>query len=140
MSVDIFSPYTIVMEDMDQENINNSTDQNGGLSVTDENIRVVIGKYYTPTISESQKGVVITFVPKGHSGPEAVVWFETAKKGYNKKPIFTNRWVMVDCDLRGIHELLDKFFLLTQGDFDVTRITLSRIAHEVVEELHRRPN
>ena len=108
--------------------------------LTDQNIRLIISNYYTPTISESSKGVVVTLSPKGHSGPNAVVWFETAKKGFRKKPISTNQWMMVDCDLKPIHELLNKHFLLTEGDFNLTRITLSRIAHEVVKELHSKTN
>ena len=103
--------------------------------LTDQNIRLIISTYYTPTISESSKGVVVTFSPKGHSGPNAVIWFETAKKGFRKKPISTNRLMMVDCDLRPIHELLDKYFLLKEGDFDVTRITLSNLAHESLMEV-----
>lgn len=126
MSVDLIPPGTIVMDISPMENTE---------KITDQNIRLIVRKYYTPTISESSKGVVVTFVPNGHSGPEAVVWFEQAKRGFFRKPISTNRWMMVDCDLRPIHELLDKYFLLKEGDFDVTRITLSNLAHESLMEV-----
>ena len=115
--------------------MDNSTDQNPQLTVTSVNIREVIHKYYTPMVSESSKGVVVTFVPNGHSGPEALVWFENAKRGFFRKPISTNRWMMVDCDLRPIHDLLNKYFLLTEGDFNITRLTLSNLAHEVLMEV-----
>lgn len=108
-------------------------------NITDQNIRLIVQKYYTPTITESSKGVVVTFVPKGHSGPEAIVWFEKGKRGFRRKPISTNEWMMVDCDLKGIHELLHKYFSLSEGDFNVTRLTLSQIAHEVVRSLHSNP-
>lgn len=115
--------------------MDNSTDQNPQLTVTSVNIREVIHKYYTPMVSESSKGVVVTFVPNGHSGPEALVWFENAKRGFFRKPISTNRWMMVDCDLRPIHDLLNKYFLLREGDFNITRLTLSNLAHEVLMEV-----
>ena len=130
MSVDYFPPDTIVMGISPMENLEN---------ITDQNIRLIVTKYYTPTITESSKGVVVTFVPKGHSGPEAVVWFENAKRGFQRKPISMGEWMMVDCDLKGIHELLNKYFSLSEGDFNVTRLTLSQIAHEVVRSLYSNP-
>ena len=135
MSVDLIPPDTIVINKSPTENMDNSTDQNPLLTVTSVNIREVIHKYYTPMVSESSKGVVDTFVPNGHSGPEAVVWFEQAKRGFFRKPISTNRWMMVDCDLRPIHDLLNKYFLLKEGDFNITRLTLSNLAHEVLMEV-----
>lgn len=108
--------------------------------LTDQNIRLIIANYYTPTINETSKGVCVTFSPKGHSGPSAVVWFEPAKKTFYRKPVSMNQWMMVDCDLEPIHELLNKHFLLREGDFNLTRISLSRIAHEVVRELHSKTN
>lgn len=122
------------------KNPSDSTDQNVALSVTDVNIRKIISQYYTPTITESSKGVVVTFTPKGHSGPEAIVWFENAKKGFQRKPISTNQWMMVDCDLKPIHELLSKYFTITEGDFNVTRMTLSAIAHETLKGFQGKSN
>jgi hypothetical protein len=128
------------MKDHTMKNPSDSTDQNVALSVTDVNIRKIISQYYTPTISESSKGVVVTFTPKGHSGPEAIVWFENAKKGFQRKPISTNQWMMVDCDLKPIHELLSKYFTITEGDFNVTRMTLSSIAHETLKGFQGKSN
>ena len=140
MSVDLIPPDSIVMKDHTMKNPSDSTDQNVALSVTDVNIRKIISQYYTPTISESSKGVVVTFTPKGHSGPEAIVWFENAKKGFQRKPISTNQWMMVDCDLKPIHELLNKYFTITEGDFNVTRMTLSSIAHETLKGFQGKSN
>jgi hypothetical protein len=128
------------MKDHTMKNPSDSTDHNVALSVTDVNIRKIISQYYTPTISESSKGVVVTFTPKGHSGPEAIVWFENAKKGFQRKPISTNQWMMVDCDLKPIHELLNKYFTITEGDFNVTRMTLSAIAHETLKGFQGKSN
>lgn len=140
MSVDLIPPDSIVIHRMDHNIPNNSTDHNVALSVTDVNIRKIISQYYTPTIDESSKGVVVTFTPNGHSGPEAIIWFENAKKGFKRKPISTNEWMMVDCDLKPIHELLSKYFTITEGDFNVTRMTLSSIAHETLKGFQGKSN
>lgn len=100
-------------------------------NVTDHNIRLIVDKYYSPQVEESSKGIVLRFVPnRGNTLPEALVWFETAKRGFNNKPLSQNVWMMVDCDLKPLHELLHKHFHLNEGDFNITRTTLSSIAYD----------
>jgi hypothetical protein len=107
----------------------------GPSNVTDHNIRLIVQKYYTPQVDESSKGIILRFVPnRGNSLPEAIVWFEKGKKGFTNKPLSQNVWMMVDCDLRPLHELLHKHFHLNEGDFNVTRTTLSSIAYETISE------
>jgi len=107
----------------------------GPSNVTDHNIRLIVQKYYTPQVDESSKGIVLKFVPnRGNSLPEAIVWFEKGKKGFTNKPLSQNVWMMVDCDLKPLHELLHKHFHLSEGDFNVTRTTLSSIAYETISE------
>lgn len=109
--------------------------QDGPSNVTDHNIRLIVQKYYTPQVDESSKGIILRFVPnRGNVLPEAIVWFEKGKVGFNRKPISQNVWMMVDCDLRPLHELLHKHFHLNEGDFNVTRTTLSSIAYETISE------
>ena len=104
-------------------------------NVTDHNIRLIVQKYYTPQVDESSKGIILRFVPnRGNVLPEAIVWFEKGKVGFNRKPISQNVWMMVDCDLRPLHELLHKHFHLSEGDFNVTRTTLSSMAYETISE------
>ena len=103
--------------------------------LTDDNIRLIVRKYFTPQVEESSKGIVLKFVPnRGNSLPEALVWFHKGKTGFNKKPLSQNVWMMVDCDLKPLHELLHKHFHLSEGDFNVTRTTLSSIAYETISE------
>ena len=107
----------------------------GPSNVTDHNIRLIVQKYYTPQVDESSKGIVLKFVPnRGNSLPEAIVWFEKGKKGFTNKPLSQNVWMMVDCDLKPLHELLHKHFHLSEGDFNITRTTLSSIAYETISE------
>jgi hypothetical protein len=103
--------------------------------LTDDNIRLIVRKYFTPQVEESSKGIVLKFVPnRGNSLPEALVWFHKGKTGFNKKPLSQNVWMMVDCDLKPLHELLHKHFHLSEGDFNITRTTLSSIAYETISE------
>ena len=104
-------------------------------NLTDHNIRLIVQRYYTPQVDESSKGIILRFVPnRGNVLPEALVWFEKGKKGFVNKPLSQNVWMMVDCDLRPLHELLHKHFHLNEGDFNITRTTLSSIAYETISE------
>ena len=107
----------------------------GPSNVTDHNIRLIVQKYYTPQVDESSKGIILRFIPnRGNVLPEAIVWFEKGKRGFVNKPLSQNVWMMVDCDLRPLHELLHKHFHLNEGDFNITRTTLSSIAYETISE------
>ena len=104
-------------------------------NLTDHNIRLIVQRYYTPQVDESSKGIILRFVPnRGNVLPEAIVWFEKVKKGFVNKPLSQNVWMMVDCDLRPLHELLHKHFHLNEGDFNITRTTLSSIAYDTISE------
>jgi hypothetical protein len=109
--------------------------QDESSNVTDHNIRLIVQKYYTPQVDESSKGIILRFVPnRGNVLPEALVWFEKGKKGFLNKPLSQNVWMMVDCDLRPLHDLLHKHFHLSEGDFNITRTTLSSIAYEHISQ------
>jgi hypothetical protein len=117
------------------EIIEMTPNNNDMTNVTDHNIRLMVQKYYTPQVDESSKGIILRFVPnRGNVLPEAIVWFEKGKKGFVNKPLSQNVWMMVDCDLRPLHELLHKHFHLSEGDFNITRTTLSSIAYETISE------
>jgi hypothetical protein len=109
--------------------------ENDMSKLTDHNIRLIVRKYFTPQVDESSNGIILRFVPnRGNVLPEAIVWFHKGKTGFNKKPLSQNVWMMVDCDLKPLHELLHKHFHLNEGDFNVTRTTLSSIAYETISE------
>jgi hypothetical protein len=108
-------------------------------NLTDHNIRLIVRKYFTPQVDESSNGIILRFIPnRGNILPEALVWFHRGKTGYNKKPISQNVWVMVDCDLNPLHEILHKYFHLSEGDYHITRSTLSSMAYELISEWGRK--
>ena len=104
-------------------------------NLTDHNIRLIVRKYFTPQVDENSNGIILKFVPnRGNSLPEALVWFHKGKKGFTNKPLSQNIWVMVDCDLKPLHEILHKYFHLSEGDYHITRSTLSSMAYEYINE------
>lgn len=107
----------------------------GPSKVTDDNIRLIVLKYFTPQVEESSNGIILRYVPnRGNVLPEAIVWFHKGKTGFSKKPLSQNVWMMVDCDLKPLHEILHKYFHLSEGDFNITRTTLSTMAYETIQE------
>lgn len=123
---------TIFINNMSDIQLMNG-DVYGPSKVTDQNIRLIVQKYFTPQIEESSKGIILRFVPnRGNVLPDAIVWFEKGKKGFTNKPLSQNVWMMIDCDLKPLHDILNKYFLLSEGDFSITRSTLSSIAYETV--------
>ena len=103
--------------------------------LTDDNIRLIVRKYFTPQVDENSNGIILKFVPnRGNSLPEALVWFHKGKKGFTNNPLSQNIWVMVDCDLKPLHEILHKYFHLSEGDYHITRSTLSSMAYEYINE------
>lgn len=107
----------------------------GPSKITDDNIRLIVQTYFTPQVEESSNGIILRFVPKrGNILPEAIVWFNKAKRGFSRKPLSQNVWVMVDCDLKSLHEVLHKYFHLTEGDYNLTRTTLSTMAYGIISE------
>ena len=109
--------------------------ENDMSKLTDNNIRLIVRKYFTPQVEESSQGIILRFIPnRGNILPEALVWFHKGKRGFSKKPISQNVWVMVDCDLNPLHEILHKYFHLSEGDYNITRSTLSSMAYEYITE------
>jgi hypothetical protein len=107
----------------------------GPSKLTDDNIRLIVLKYFTPKIEESSNGIILRYVPnRGNVLPEAIIWFHKGKTGFSRKPLSQNVWMMVDCDLKPLHEILHKYFHLNEGDFNITRVTLSTMAYETINE------
>jgi hypothetical protein len=136
--VDKYVDGTIFINNMSEDQpIYDRQDESSKL--TDHNIRLIVRKYFTPQVDESSNGIVLKFVPnRGNSLPEALVWFHKGKKGFTNKPISQNTWVMVDCDLKPLHEILHKYFHLSEGDYHITRSTLSSMAYELISEWGRK--
>ena len=135
--VDKYVDNTIFINNMSEDQPIYDRD-NDMYKLTDDNIRLIVRKYFTPQVDESSNGIILRFIPnRGNVLPEALVWFHKGKRGFSKKPISQNVWVMVDCDLNPLHEILHKYFHLSEGDYHITRSTLSSMAYELISEWGR---
>ena len=135
--VDKYVDITIFIHNMGYIELMNG-DVYGPSKITDDNIRLIVRTYFTPQVEETSNGILLRFIPnRGNVLPEALVWFHRGKSGYSRKPLSQNVWVMVDCDLKSLHEILHKYFSLNEGDYNITRQTLSTIAYEVISEWGR---
>lgn len=132
--VDKYVDITIFIHNMSEDQPIYERD-NKMSKITDHNIRLIVRKYFTPQVEESSEGIILRFIPnRGNVLPEAIVWFHKGKRGFSRKPLSQNVWMMVDCDLKPLHEILHKYFHLSEGDYHITRSTLSTMAYEYIND------
>jgi len=132
--VDKYVDITIFIHNMSEDQPIYERD-NKMSKITDDNIRLIVRKYFTPQVEESSEGIILRFIPnRGNVLPEAIVWFHKGKRGFSRKPLSQNVWMMVDCDLKPLHEILHKYFHLSEGDYHITRSTLSTMAYEYIND------
>jgi len=92
-----------------------------------EPIEKFIRDNYTPTITENKLGTMCLFKHNGGLIEDSVVYFERLKKGWNKKPIVSNRqFMIVDADTTDLIDFLSKYYNLDESNYqEVKRIILS---------------
>ena len=83
-----------------------------------DNIRDFIEENFTPRVNEDSKGMKVIF--DGQLG-EGVIWFERAKRGWSKKPISTNQYIIVDADLTHILTFLSRYYQINEDHYQEIR-------------------
>lgn len=100
-----------------------------------DDIQGFLRKNYTPRITEDKQGVKVIFKGRGNVLEDGVVWFQPAKKGWNKKPITQrNKYIIVDADTGGMLDVLNKYLSLDESHYPTVRRELINYAMETVEE------
>jgi len=83
-----------------------------------DDIQGFLRKNYTPRITEDKQGVKVIFKGRGNVLEDGVVWFQPAKKGWNKKPITQrNKYIIVDADTGGMLDVLNKYLSLDESHY-----------------------
>jgi len=96
-----------------------------------------IEKHFTPRVTEDKNGMCVTLTNTTEVMPECKVWFERAKKGWNKKPITgKNTYIIVESDTAPLLEFLNKYVGLTDDGQEYNMVRLS-IIHYVMEVLDK---
>ena len=97
-------------------------------------IELYIRENYTPTIIESRLGLCCLFKDKKGMNEDSVIYFESAKKGWNKKPIMNRQYVMVDADTSYLLEDLSQHFDLNEENYNEVSTSIRNHSRQMVEE------
>lgn len=102
-----------------------------------EEIEKFIDENFTPVVNDDGDNVTIIYEGKVGGIENGIVWMETAKKGWSKKPIQNkNKYIIVDADLTGVLEFLNRYYSLSEEDYGLVRRILIEHSMDSLEE-HR---
>ena len=98
-----------------------------------EPIEKFIRDNYTPTITENKLGTMCLFKHNGGLIEDSVVYFERLKKGWNKKPIVSNRqFMIVDADTTDLLDFLSKYYNLEEEDYTEIRRIIIQLSTDAI--------
>src|SRR5210317_616462 len=98
-----------------------------------DDVEKFINEFFTPQVAEDKRGMKVVYKSKT-SMDDGVVWFERAKKGWNKKPIQQNNFIIVDADMGGVLEHLNKYYNLSEKDYPHVRKTIIEMSIDVIDK------
>ena len=102
-----------------------------------EEIEKFIDENFTPVVNDDGDNVTIIYEGKVGGIENGIVWMETAKKGWSKKPIQNkNKYIIVDADLTGVLEFLNRYYSLSEEDYGLVRRILIEHSMDALGE-HR---
>jgi hypothetical protein len=100
-----------------------------------EEIERFIDENFIPKIDDNGDNVTIVYEGRVGGIENGIVWMETAKKGWKTKPIQNkNKYVIVDADLTGVLEFLNRYYSLQEEDYALVRKILIEHSMESLEE------
>lgn len=97
-------------EDINNENVEKNPHHNGDKKLSTDDLRKILLKNYTVSVSEDYNGVVVTY--RHNKGDhEGYVWLSPLKKGWMRKPITPKlNYGITGSDLNKVHDFLSKFY------------------------------
>lgn len=85
-----------------------------------EEIREFIEESFTPRVEEDMNGIKVVFTSTVGDG---IIWFEPAKRGWSKKPLSTNQYIIVDADLTHLLTFLNRYYQINEEHYhDIRRV------------------
>ncbi len=100
-----------------------------------EEIEKFIDENFTPLVNDNGDNVTIIYEGKVGGIENGIVWMETAKKGWSKKPIQNkNKYIIVDADLTGVLEFLSRYYSLSEEDYGLVRRILIEHSMDALNE------
>ena len=98
-----------------------------------DDVEKFINEFFTPQVAEDKRGMKVVYKSKT-SMDDGVVWFERAKKGWNKKPIRQNNFIIVDADMGGVLEHLNRYYNLSEENYPHVRKTIIQMSIDVIDK------
>jgi len=92
-----------------------------------------INDYFTPQVGEDKRGMKVVYKSKT-STDDGVVWFERAKTGWSRKPITQNHFIIVDADMGGVLEHLNRYYNLSEEEYPMVRRTIIDMSIDVINK------
>ena len=105
-----------------------------------ERLSKFIDKTHKVEVSESPKGLMITFVPLSEGQTtKSTVWMEPAKKTWLLKPIrYKNQYIIVDAQTKDLLDFLHTFINLDESNYQDVRRMIIHKSIKIMEDYVRR--
>jgi len=92
---------------------------------------------YTPMITENKEGLQCIFKHKEGITEDSIVYFEFAKKKWDRKPIISNRqYLIVDADTKDLLSFLHTFYNLDEEDYHQVRRLIIEMAMNAIDRFY----
>ena len=107
-----------------------TTLQRGIIFISMKEIREFIEESFTPRVDEDMNGVKVIF---SSTVGEGTIWFEPAKRGWNRKPLSTNQYIIVDADLTHVLTFLNRYYQLNEENYHDIRRMFIQLGMDMVD-------
>ena len=105
-----------------------------------EGVDKFLRDYFTPQVEEDSKGIKVVFIPKKDLVTPSVIWFTRAKRGWSRKPISTNSYIIVDADTQGVLTFVNKYYAISENDLPQVRMSIINLALDVIDDYFSPPD
>jgi hypothetical protein len=105
-----------------------------------EGVDKFLKEYFTAQVEEDSKGIKVVFIAKKDLVSPSIIWFTRAKRGWLKKPIVQNNYIIVDADTEGVLTFVNKFYGITEEDLPKVRMAIVNMAMEVIDNYFNPPH
>ena len=96
-----------------------------------DKIREFIEENFTTKVNEDMNGMKVIF--ESQMG-EGTIWFERAKRGWSKKPISTNNYIIVDADLTHILTFLNRYYQINEEHYNDIRRMFIEMGLDIMDK------
>ena len=93
-----------------------------------------IKKNFTPTVTEDMNGMKVILTNDSEVVPECIIWFEKAKRGWSKKPISNNQYIIVDAYLLPLFEFLTKYMGIEEERYQELRMEVIHYSMDIMDK------